>query len=319
MHLLLVILTALAQAAAPYVVVLGIVQDGGLPHAGCEREHCERARRDPGHRRLVSSLAIVDPATGERWIVDATPDFPLQLAAVGSDPPAGILLTHAHIGHYTGLMYLGREVMGARGVSVYAMPRMAAFLRENGPWSQLVELGNIELRPLEDGVAVELNERISVVPFRVPHRDEFSETVGFLIRGPDVSVVFIPDIDKWERWDRRIEDVIASADVAYLDGTFFADGEVPGRAMAEIPHPFIAESLARFASLPPEERAKIRFIHLNHTNPALDPESEARRAVERAGMRVAEEGERIPLASNDTLESFTNCDRSPDAGGVPDV
>lgn len=288
-------------AATPYVVVLGIAQDGGLPHAGCNREHCERARKDPSQRRLVASLGIVDPHSRQRWIVDATPDFSLQLRHLDSlqQPDGktldGILLTHAHIGHYSGLMHLGREVMGEREIPVYSMPGMAEFLRKNGPWSQLVELRNIEIRELENGVETRLNERISVVPFRVPHRDEFSETVGFTIRGPNARVVFLPDIDKWERWGEPIETLIAESDVVYLDGTFFADGEVAGRSIAEIPHPFISESLLRFAKLPPAERAKVRFIHLNHSNPALRPGSAAARAVAAAGCAIAVEGERVGL------------------------
>ena len=285
---------------APFAVVLGVAQDGGLPHAGCARDHCERARRDPSLQRLVSSLAIIDPVSGERWLIDATPDFPRQLARLdeivpGARPLDGILLTHAHIGHYAGLMHLGREVMGARGIPVLAMPRMREFLRSNGPWSQLVELGNVRLESLEDGTERRLNGRISVIPFRVPHRDEFSETVGFEIHGPGATIVYLPDIDKWERWDRSIETLIQEADVLYLDGTFFADGEVEGRSMEEIPHPFISESLARFARLAPELRAKIRFIHLNHSNPALQPDSAAARRITDAGMAIAVEGERVSL------------------------
>eukprot|EP00957_Ditylum_brightwellii_P156501 11911053-Ditylum_brightwellii.AAC.1 len=64
--------------------------------------------------------------------------------------PDGIFLTHAHIGHYTGLMYLGREALGAVDVPVYAMPRMRSFLKNNGPWSQLVSLGNINIQNLEE-------------------------------------------------------------------------------------------------------------------------------------------------------------------------
>ena len=67
---------------------------------------------------------------------------------------SGIFLTHAHMGHYTGLMWLGKEVMGAAKVPVHAMPRMAAYLRSNGPWSQLVKLENIELREMRAGEAV---------------------------------------------------------------------------------------------------------------------------------------------------------------------
>jgi pyrroloquinoline quinone biosynthesis protein B len=280
---------------------LGIGQDGGFPQAGTK----PGAAWAPELRRFASSLALVDPVSGERWLFEATPDFRDQLHELDRLAPAdevpgltGIFLTHAHVGHYAGLIHLGHEVIGARGVPVYAMPRMRNFLRGNGPWDQLVRLGNIELRDFEDGVSLRLNDRISVTPFRVPHRDEYSETVGFRIAGPTRTVIFLPDIDKWERWEEegnRIEDVVAGADVAYLDGTFYRDGEVPGRAMSDIPHPFIQETMRRFATAPAGERSRIRFIHLNRTNPVGFDDSEERREVERAGFRVARMLEVLPL------------------------
>jgi pyrroloquinoline quinone biosynthesis protein B len=288
---------------SPYLVVLGTAQDGGYPQAGMKPGEAWQ----PGRRRYATSIAIVDPSSGERWIIEATPDFREQLHELDRVAPidavpglAGILLTHAHVGHYSGLIHLGREIIGARGVPVYAMPRMRAFLANNGPWGQLIQLGNIELRDLSDGVAVRLNERISVTPFTVPHRDEYSETVGFRIAGPSRTVVFLPDIDKWERWEQalpptRIEDVVAAADVAYLDGTFYRDGEVPGRAMSEIPHPFIEETMRRFAGRPDSVRERIRFIHLNRTNPVAIDKSAEREAVEGAGFRVAGMLEVLPL------------------------
>jgi pyrroloquinoline quinone biosynthesis protein B len=172
---------------------------------------------------------------------------------------------------------------------------MHDFLSRNGPWDQLVRLKNVVLLPMQNDISFKLNRRIRVTPVLVPHRDEYTETVGFRIIGPQRTAIFIPDIDKWEKWDRRIEEVIASVDVAYVDGTFYTDGEIPGRNMAEIPHPFIVETMQRLASLPPSEKTKVRFIHLNHTNPALRPGSPAAQAIEQAGFRIAIEGERVGL------------------------
>jgi len=287
----------------PYVIVLGIAQDGGVPQAG-DSDH--PGWEDPDRRRLVVSLAVVDPTTSSRWIFEATPDFPEQLhrldAAAPVDRPApgldGIFLTHAHVGHYAGLLHLGREVLGARGVPVWAMPRMGEFLRTNGPWDQLVRLGNVEIRPLEDGRTVRLGDRLAVTPFRVPHRQEYSEVVGFRIEGPSRTVVFLPDIDSWEVWDAegtRIEEVVAAADVAYLDATFYAGDELPGRDMSTVPHPLVVHTMERLADLPAADRAGVRFIHLNRTNPALWPDTEARRTIAARGFEVAEEGERIGL------------------------
>jgi pyrroloquinoline quinone biosynthesis protein B len=208
--LVLSVACASAQHAdnAPYALVLGIAQDGGYPQAGCNRPDCIAAWRNPKLRQRVASLAIIDPESHQRWIVDATPDFPSQLRTLDATAPRansaplldGILLTHAHIGHYLGLAQLGREVLGAYSIRVYAMPRMRAFLSANGPWDQLVRLHNIELAPFEDGVAVALNPRITITPIRVPHRDEYSETVAFIVRGPSRSILWLPDIDKWEKW-----------------------------------------------------------------------------------------------------------------------
>ena len=287
---------------APYVLVLGIAQDGGFPQAGCDRECCRKAWGDPGKARYVSCLAVVDPQSSQRWLIDATPDFKQQLrmldaVAPGSSPPGinGIFLTHAHAGHYTGLVHLGREALGARAVPVHVMPRMQEFLSLNGPWDLLVRLGHIVLAPMQEDVPLSLGPRVRVTPFLVPHRDEYSETVGLRIEGPRRAVVYVPDIDKWEKWDRRLEDVTVAADAAYLDGTFYDDGEIPGRSLTEVPHPTIVGTMRRLSSLPPAERGKVRFIHLNHTNPALVDGSPAARAIKEAGFRVAAQGERFNL------------------------
>lgn len=280
----------LASPPGVGVVVLGMAQDAGYPQANCQKACCAPAWADPDRAGMVSCLAIYDTAAGQAWLLDATPDFPRQLQYVTDSLQlalGGVLLTHAHIGHYTGLMYLGREAMGADVMPVFAMPRMDTFLRQNGPWSQLVRLQNIDLRPLRDTVPVALTPRLTVTPLRVPHRDEYSETVGYSVRGPGRSLLFIPDIDKWDRWDRSIDTLIARHDLAFLDATFFDADELPGRNMAEIPHPFVRESLERFSRLSPKNRDKIYFIHLNHTNPLLQPYSPQSREVEQAGMHVA--------------------------------
>lgn len=298
-------LTAQQANDEPYVVVLGIAQDAGYPQAGCDSECCRPAWQDWQLRRFASCIALVDPKTQKRFLFDCTPDFKDQLRLLDrlSPSPAGhfgkidgIFLTHAHIGHYAGLIHLGREVMGAKEMPVFAMPRMAAFLSTNGPWSQLVSLKQVNVKRIAAAEPVVLSDNLSVVPFLVPHRDEFSETVGFHIHHGQRSLVYLPDIDQWQRWSIPVEQIIASCDIALLDGTFYSSGELPGRDMSQIPHPLIASSIGRFSQLPAKQRKKIRFIHLNHSNPALRADSQERKSVETAGMQIAEQSERISLA-----------------------
>ena len=280
----------------PYVTVLGIVQDGGAPHASCQKECCTDRWKDLNKRLMVVSLGIVDPNSNQTWMIEATPDFPEQLKMLtGNDKKRlnGIFLTHAHIGHYTGLIHLGREVMGAKSVPVYAMPKMTKFLKSNGPWNQLIELENIKILKLKNGETIKLNKRISITPFLVPHRDEFSETVGFKIEGPNKSLIYIPDIDKWQKWNQDISTMVTENNFALIDGSFFKNGEIPNRDMAEIPHPFIVESMKVLNNI--TNKSGIHFIHLNHTNPALVHGSDAQNKINEAGFRIATKKQKFKL------------------------
>jgi pyrroloquinoline quinone biosynthesis protein B len=288
---------------APYTLLLGVAQDGGYPQAGCRGSCCAPAWGQPELRARAACLGIIDPVSGERWLIDASPDLPAQLHALELAEPSsgrshslsGVLLTHGHIGHYTGLMYLGREAMGAQQVPVFGMPRMLRFLEEHGPWEQLHRLENITLRPLTDGVDQPLNSRISVRPFVVPHRGEYTETVGMVVSGPSRRVLYLPDIDRWERNPSPIEALLEEVDCAYIDGTFFDSSEQPHREREEIPHPTVSDSLVRFAPLGPEVRGRVHFFHHNHSNPLLHRNSQAAARVEAAGMRLGRRGMRFEL------------------------
>ena len=285
----------------PVIHVLGTVQDGGSPHIGCDRICCRNLFLRPATDRQVVSLGLIDADNGKSFLFEATPDLPTQwyhlqkLSGGKKKWPDGIFLTHAHMGHYSGLMHLGREALGSQGVPVYAMPRMMQFLQENGPWSQLVELKNITLISLQNEQRVQASEALEIIPIEVPHRDEFSETVGYRIVGPSRAVLFIPDINKWDQWDRRLEDEVRQVDRAYLDATFYDVDEVGYRDMAEIPHPFMIETMDLLQDLTEKERSKVHFIHMNHTNPCLDEASAAYREVRERGFNIARFGDSFSL------------------------
>ena len=270
-----------------YLVVLGTMQDAGYPHINYPEEF-----KKPQNKRKVTSLGLVDLEAKSKWLFEATPDMPSQLNTLevehlkGNTIINGVFLTHAHIGHYTGLMYFGREAMGAKNIKVYAMPRMKAFLETNGPWSQLVSLENIKIAPLQNNTKVILNKNLTVTPFLVPHRDEYSETAGFKIKGPHKTAMFIPDINKWNLWKRDLLTELKNVDIAFLDATFLADGEI-ARPMSEVPHPFIEETVALLKNATSKIRSKVVFIHFNHSNPVIAPGHARRRELEAQGYRFA--------------------------------
>ena len=289
-----------AEERAPYIYILGIAQDAGFPQAGCYKPHCMPGWNDPERKITATSLGLIDPSSKKKYIFEATPDFPEQLFLLEQEAPSddfslnGIFITHAHIGHYTGLMYLGREAMGANGLPIYVMPNMEQYLRENGPWSQLIALNNISLIPLRNDHSEVLNN-LKVTPFLVPHRDEFSETVGYSIQGPKKTALFIPDINKWSQWKENILERIQLVDYALIDATFYDNNELPGRDMSKIPHPFVVETMATLSLLPREQREKVWFIHMNHTNPLLNVNSDQAQGVRAQGFNIATTGLRLKL------------------------
>ena len=276
------------------LVVLGTIQDAGSPQIACAKSCCAYLFDNPDPNRQIISLGLIDIETNKTYLLEATPDIGGQMKRLTSFGKSankhvvdGIFITHAHIGHYTGVMFLGKEAMDAWEMPVYVMPKMKNFLTVNSPWDQLVTRNNIVLKELANEMPVQLSQTLQVTPILVPHRDEFSETVGYKIRGPNKTALFIPDIDKWEKWDKNIIDEIAKVDVAFLDATFYSGKEINNRNLSEIPHPFIIESLEKFKDLPGQEKNKINFIHFNHTNPVLQPNSPEGRLVLKQGFNIA--------------------------------
>jgi pyrroloquinoline quinone biosynthesis protein B len=281
------------ELSETFLVVLGTIQDAGSPHIACEKKCCSNLFEKADPLRKVVSLGIIDSQNDKTYLFEATPDITSQakmlkkLAGSSKELPDGIFITHAHIGHYTGLIYLGKEATNASQVPVYTMPRLKNYLEENGPWSQLVHTQNILLHSLENETKINLTSNLKVTPFIVPHRDEYSETVGYKIEGPNKSVLFIPDIDKWEKWDTSIIEAVSKVDYAFIDATFYDGDEINTRDISQIPHPFIIESMAIFKNLSSQEKKKIHFIHFNHTNPVINPKSKAYKYVLENGFNIA--------------------------------
>jgi pyrroloquinoline quinone biosynthesis protein B len=283
----------------PYILILGIAQDGGYPHMGCAQEGCALAWKTDSLKKYVVSFALVDSVTKKWWLFEATPDIKYQMQEFRNLTqqrynylPDGIFITHAHIGHYTGLIEFGREVMNTKELPVYVLPRMKTFLENNGPWSQLVSLKNIAIHLLKADSSILLEENIKVEAFTVPHRDEYSETAGFKITAGNKKYLFIPDIDKWGKWNRNIVLEVKSVDYALLDGTFYHNDELPGRKISEVPHPLVTETMDLFKNEDAATKAKLYFIHLNHTN-ALLWDSNMQGEVKKAGFKLARQGEEL--------------------------
>lgn len=278
---------------------MGNTQDAGVPHIGCEQEFC-RKNHNSNENYFATSIAVVDSESTQFTLFEASPDITYQLNYISNTIfkrfilPNNIYITHAHIGHYTGLMYLGRESLGAKGINVRVLPKMSDFLKNNGPWDQLIKLNNIDIEDIAFDKTSSIFNNIEITPLQVPHRDEYSETAGYIIKGRNKTALFIPDIDKWERWNKDINEMVKKYDYLLLDATFYDEKEI-NRDINEIPHPLVKETLGLFKNMSLKDKSKIYFIHMNHTNMMLDPNSELSRLILNKGFNIARIGQKLYL------------------------
>jgi pyrroloquinoline quinone biosynthesis protein B len=293
------IISISVNSQSEYIYILGNTQDAGLPHIGCQHPFCEDSF-NVYEEHYTTSIAVVNSDIKKYILFEATPDITFQLNNLKQNIfydfllPESIYITHAHIGHYTGLMYFGREALGAKDLMVRVLPRMSNFLQNNGPWSQLVDINNIKISEINFGSSTKELASIYITPVQVPHRDEYSETAGYIIKGKNKKALFIPDIDKWEKWDRDLSQLAKEFDFLLIDATFYDSKEI-NRDISEIPHPLVTETMNLLSGLNKENRSKVYFIHMNHTNMMLDPNSDLSKLVTSKGFNIARLGQKLYL------------------------
>lgn len=264
--------------------ILGSAQDGGVPHLGCSCDRCSAARADPSKRRSAASLKLTEGGDGVNYLIDVSPDIRHQ---IGDEFIDGIFLSHAHLGHVTGLLYLGKESFNADEVPVHVSPTVAEFLRENPPYRLLIDRDNIDLQEYETGSPVNVHGLV-VRPVQVPNEGYVTtDTTAFVIDSGAKTLFYMTDADEMTE---EVVERVRDADVAVIDGCFWSREEL--ERYEEVPHPPIQESMDALEDVDTE----IYFTHLNHTNPVLEEDSAERAEVEERGFHVAEDGMTIDLS-----------------------
>lgn len=263
--------------------ILGSAQDGGVPHLGCGCTQCTAAREGGAAPRSAASMKVSDEGRGVNYLFDISPDIRHH---VGDDFIDGIFLSHAHLGHVTGLLYLGKEAANAEEVPVYCSETVAEFLQNTSPYRLLVDRNNIDVNTFA-GSKAENVMGITVTPVPVENKGYVpTDTYGFVIRTQETTLFYVSDLDEWTE---DALDRVREADIAIVDGCFWSREEI--ERYESVPHPPMQESMELLADMDTE----IYFTHMNHTNPVIDPDSDERAAVEDAGFNVVEDGMEIEL------------------------
>lgn len=293
------------------VRLLGIAAGGGVPQWNCACRNCRLARAGRIPPLTQSSLAF-SPDGGAWYLANATPDVTAQLArwpelwpeGLRSSRIHGVILTDGELDHTLGLLHL-RE--GAAW-TLYATAPVVAMLEDNlRILPALRRYGSIAVRPLcfdtplvlgtpPESVEVHATPVSSRSPRYAGGTPECSRdaVVALALVNPTTGcrLVYAPCVGELSsdlfRW-------CAGAEVVLFDGTFWTDDELPrlgvgpetARAMGHVPVSGPLGSCGWLADVP--ARTKL-YVHVNNTNPLLDPDSEERAAIRTLGLDVAREG-----------------------------
>jgi pyrroloquinoline quinone biosynthesis protein B len=276
------------------IVVLGSGQDAGVPQIGCECTNCSRAREDSKFELMGPSVAILDEEKEYCYLIDTSPDIKPQLELVKEILPkvktnekipiSGVFLTHAHFGHISGLWMLGKECIDTRDIKVYCTSKMSEFLVENHPFSHMLDRKNLGLTTMKANHKYPI-EDFSISSFLVPHRNEYADTVGYIIE-KGKKILYLPDLDSWTE---ELVKLIESVDIALIDGSFYTNDELPGRT--DVPHPPMRDTM----ELLNPSKTEIYFTHFNHTNPILNINGKERKETLEKDFKIAFDGLRISI------------------------
>ncbi|MCV3270726.1 pyrroloquinoline quinone biosynthesis protein PqqB [Roseobacter sinensis] len=294
-----------------HLIVLGAGAGGGLPQWNCGCRNCKDARDGTIASMTQSSVAV--SANGSDWaVLNASPDIRAQVqrvrqmhpGALRGTPIASVVLTNGDIDHIAGLLTLREKTP----FTTYATASGLEILESNSVFNvldaELVARHRIELEaPFE--AAPGLRTTAFSVPGKVAlflegdtlNLEEAGEqTVGLILETEAARAIYIPGCAKVPDW---LLERLEGADLLLFDGTVWNNddmqqtgtGEKTGARMGHLPLNGAEGSLKRLAGV---EGRKV-YIHINNTNPILQPESPERAEVEARGWEIAYDGMEIML------------------------
>jgi pyrroloquinoline quinone biosynthesis protein B len=292
------------------VRVLGSAAGGGVPQWNCACANCRAARDGRAPRRTQSSFAI--SATGERWwLVNCSPDIAQQIEATPElqpragrgTPIAGMLFTDANVDHMGGLAVLRQS--GEHAFELFSTDVVRSLATAQRAFSPFAEPPHAwhAIAPGEcfalDGLAIAVVSIGGATPGYDGRKAHPEAVVAFEIQNAtrERSALLAPI---YPEISPALREAAGRASIAFLDGSFWSDDELAGvdvpKSARSLGHLPIGGPQGTLAVLGTASAGSRRFFaHLNNTNPALDPHSPERAALERAGAELAADGVTLAL------------------------
>lgn len=294
------------------VRLLGTAAGGGVPQWNCRCPNCQAIREGRGAARTHCALAF--SADGVGWyLINATPDVARQVArwpelqprsGIRSTPIRGILLTDGELDHVLGLLHL-REGMPW---TLYATASVAATLEEDLRLLPALRCyADVRLRVLSLADPECLEDEAPAVEVRVVEtgrRPPRYQGRAGEAHGGAVVAVALTDLSSGSRvvyapgvgeLSDALRDQCAGADVVFFDGTFWADDElrrfgISEETAREMGHVPVGGRQGSALWLSEVRARSTLYVHINNTNPLLDPASSERAWIRGLGLDVADDG-----------------------------
>ena len=294
-----------------FLKLLGTAAGGGVPQWNCACTLCTLCRTEPEriHPRLQTQAAV--SSDGERWfLINASPDLRLQIESTPelcptprrgqrNTPIAGIVLTSADLDQVLGLLLL-REF---QPLTIYATSLVRRVLQANSFFSMLTRVPNqltwVDVVP-ETPFSL---DRITCTPLplagSLPHyANDFSDqtpgeaSLGLIFDTPNTRIAYTPSVPEITP---QLLTVYETSDVIFVDGTFWTNAELTrthagtplARAIGHVP---ISGDDGTIALLSGITRPRKYYIHINNTNPILDPQSLEAEFVRKNGWELGHDG-----------------------------
>lgn len=293
------------------LMVLGAAAGGGLPQWNCGCRNCDDARAGKIPSMTQSSVAV--SLDGVAWVVlNASPDIRTQLAeltqmhppALRGTPISAVVLTNGDIDHIAGLLTLREKT----AFDLYATRAGLGIVEKNSVF-RVLDPEFVRPQRIDLDIAFEPLPGLAVTPFAVPGKvalflegdvvnvEELGEqTVGLMLEGDGRRAAYIPGCATVPDW---LLDRLNGIDLLLFDGTVWNNDEMAqtgtgkktGARMGHVPLNGPHGSLASFERF---DARKI-FIHINNTNPILQPDAPERAEVLARGWEIAADGMEIRL------------------------
>ncbi|HXA79301.1 MAG TPA: pyrroloquinoline quinone biosynthesis protein PqqB [Candidatus Acidoferrales bacterium] len=307
------------------IKVLGSAAGGGFPQWNCGCSNCDRARRGlSGFHPRTQAQVAVSPCHGSWFLLNASPDLRQQLLRDPDFAPAeqtrgtpisAIILMSADVDGVMGLLHM-REF---QPLKIYATASVLRVLKEENSLFRSLERSAppVEWEALRFDRPISIDQRAgeanSVLTCEaVPLGGDYPDYVGAGLRkdlAKQEAVIGLEFVQEGKKFfyapslSGRNDDWKCHAkesDLAFLDGTFWADNELidvrgSGKTAREIGHVPLSGPEGLLAQFPSAGKDRRVLIHLNNTNPVLDEESAANQAVRDAGWEVAYDGMEFEL------------------------